>query len=143
MNKWDTFYLDMAGFVAKQSRDLSTKVGAVIVGPTNEVRGLGYNDFPRGINDSVAARRERPTKYLYTCHAEMSAISSAAKVGTPTKDCTIYTTHFPCARCAHAIIQSGISRVVYGVTGSSMPKEEFEAAREMFQEAGLSIVSAV
>ncbi len=46
-------------------------------------------------------------------HAEMAAISTSARRGTPIKDATLYTTTFPCHECARLIIASGISRVVY------------------------------
>ena len=51
-----------------------------------------------------------------TCHAEIAALRDAARhlgnyrlVG-----CTLYVTLEPCAMCAGAILQSRISRLVYG-----------------------------
>lgn len=46
-------------------------------------------------------------------HAEMAAISTAARRGTPIQGATLYTTTFPCHECARLIIATGISRVVY------------------------------
>lgn len=46
-------------------------------------------------------------------HAEMAAISSAARLGVPIKGATLYTTTFPCHMCARHIVSSGIARVVY------------------------------
>lgn len=46
-------------------------------------------------------------------HAEMAAISSAARLGVPIKDATLFTTTFPCHMCARHIVSSGIARVVY------------------------------
>ena len=46
-------------------------------------------------------------------HAEMAAITSAARLGVPIKDSTLYTTTFPCHMCARHIVASGIARVVY------------------------------
>ncbi|WP_127088311.1 anti-phage dCTP deaminase [Aquabacter cavernae] len=46
-------------------------------------------------------------------HAEMSAISDAARLGIPIKDSTLYCTTFPCHMCAKHIVAAGISRVVY------------------------------
>lgn len=51
------------------------------------------------------------TKYLYVCHAELNAILNCD--GGKVRDCIVYTTLFPCNECAKAIIQSGISEVVY------------------------------
>lgn len=46
-------------------------------------------------------------------HAEMAAISSAARLGIPIRGATLYTTTFPCHMCARHIVSSGIARVVY------------------------------
>lgn len=46
-------------------------------------------------------------------HAEMSAISDAARLGIPIRASTLYCTTFPCHICAKHIVASGISRVVY------------------------------
>jgi deoxycytidylate deaminase len=46
-------------------------------------------------------------------HAEMSAISDAARKGIPIQDSTLYCTTFPCHICAKHIVASGVRRVVY------------------------------
>ncbi len=46
-------------------------------------------------------------------HAEMAALTDAAKRGIPVQGATLYTTTFPCHLCARHIISAGISRVVY------------------------------
>lgn len=46
-------------------------------------------------------------------HAEMEALLSAARRGISIKDCTLYTTTFPCHDCARHIVASGIRKVVY------------------------------
>jgi cytidine deaminase len=46
-------------------------------------------------------------------HAEMSAISDAARHGLSVKDATLYCTTFPCHICAKHIIAVGILKVVY------------------------------
>jgi deoxycytidylate deaminase len=46
-------------------------------------------------------------------HAEMAAISDAARRGISIKDSTLYCTTFPCHMCARHIIAAGIARVVY------------------------------
>lgn len=46
-------------------------------------------------------------------HAEMSAITDAARRGISVKNATLYCTTFPCHMCARHIVASGISRVVY------------------------------
>lgn len=46
-------------------------------------------------------------------HAEMDAISDAARRGLSVRGATLYCTTFPCHICARHIIASGIGRVVY------------------------------
>jgi deoxycytidylate deaminase len=46
-------------------------------------------------------------------HAEMSAISDAARKGLSVKGATLYCTTFPCHICAKHIVAAGIKRVVY------------------------------
>ena len=46
-------------------------------------------------------------------HAEMSAISDAARKGIAIQGATLYSTTFPCHLCAKHIVASGIKRVVY------------------------------
>lgn len=135
---WPVYFMQMAGLVASRSEDPSTKVGCVIVGPDNEVRSTGYNGMPRGVK-VTPERMERPAKYLHFSHSEISAIGNAARHGVALKDCTIYVSHSPCAGCARALIQAGIRKVVYGPGKTSMPAEEFEAARQMFTEAGVAL----
>jgi dCMP deaminase len=145
--KWDKRMLQLANEISLYSKDRSTKVGAIIVGPDGEIRSTGYNGFPRNVDDDVEHRHERPTKYLFAEHGERNAIYNAARVGIPTKGCTLYVTSNPskfppCADCARAIIQSGITRVVqerldHDSEAAKRWKESSTATFEMFAEAGI------
>jgi len=46
-------------------------------------------------------------------HAEMAAITDAAKRGVSTAGSTLYCTTFPCHMCARLIVAAGIRRVVF------------------------------
>lgn len=46
-------------------------------------------------------------------HAEMAAITDAARRGVSTKDSILFCTTFPCHLCARLIIAAGIKRVVF------------------------------
>jgi cytidine deaminase len=46
-------------------------------------------------------------------HAEMSAITDAARRGTAISGCQLYTTTFPCHECTRHVIAAGIMEVVY------------------------------
>lgn len=134
---WSEWFMGFAEHAATKSKD-TTQVGAALVGPDKDVRLVGFNGIPRGVIDSPE-RRERPTKYLFTCHAEANALAWAARRGISTEGCSLYVTHFPCAQCAALIIQSGIKRVVFGEGKTSMPDDQFLAADLMFREAGVQV----
>lgn len=73
---------------------------------------------------------------IRTIHAEMNAIMDAAEMGKSLRDCTLYTTMFPCYRCAMAIVRVGITRVV--------AVNEYHASiesRNMLLRGGLEIVT--
>jgi dCMP deaminase len=138
--KWDLYFMSMAEHAATLSKDESTKLGCVIVGPDNEVRSTGYNSFPRGIDDNRPERQQRPWKYKFFEHAERNAIYNAARMGTPLKGCVLYCAWPPCSDCARAVIQAGIVRVV--VRGEAVPgrwDEDMAAAKEMLDEAGVEL----
>lgn len=139
---WDTYFMEMANLVSTKSKDRSTQVGCVIVGPNHEVRTTGYNGFCRGINDDVGDRHERPEKYLWSEHAERNAIYNAARNGIRIEDCTAYTTVFPCADCARGLIQSGVVRVVTRPINNqktSIPLHNYVSAMKMLDEAEIDV----
>lgn len=108
--KWDARFIALAEHVAGWSKDPSTKVGAVIVDEQRRVIALGYNGFPRGVDDAPERYADRAIKYPMVVHAELNAILNALG---PVEGCTLYVTPLaPCAECAKAIIQSGIRRVI-------------------------------
>ncbi|PHR61639.1 MAG: dCMP deaminase [Robiginitomaculum sp.] len=52
-------------------------------------------------------------EYGRVVHAEMSAITDAARGGLAVKDSVLYCTTFPCHMCAKHIIAAGISKVIF------------------------------
>jgi dCMP deaminase len=136
---WPDYFMGFATHAAKKSKD-STQVGAVLVGPDGEVRLTAYNGPPRGVEDEPE-RFLRPKKYLFASHAEANLVAFAAREGIRTNACTVYVTHMPCASCARTLIQAGIYQIVYGDGTTSMPHDEFDAARQMFAEAGVQIAN--
>lgn len=136
---WPDYYMGFAQHAALKSKD-STQVGAILVGPEGEIRLTAYNGPPRGVEDH-AWRRERPSKYLYSSHAEANLVAFAAREGIRTADCAVVVTHMPCSSCARALIQAGISEIVFGDGTTSMPIEEFNAAKNMFAEAEVELMN--
>lgn len=113
MKNWNNKFNELAKHVSTWSKDKSVKVGAVIVNPIDKNPiSMGYNGFPSKVNENINERHERPLKYSYTVHAEINAITNAAKNGQKTKDCYMYMTYFPCCNCAGAIVNSGIKKII-------------------------------
>lgn len=140
MADWDAFYIGLAEKVSEASKDPSTKVGAYISDKLNRPVSHGMNGFPRGVSDDPALYLNRDEKLRRTIHAELNAILFARR---DLDGCTIYSTHFPCARCASNIIQVGIKRVVcYRPAGefSDRWKEDIASAAMMFSQAGVEVI---
>lgn len=141
--KWNIRFMDLARLIAQWSKDESTKVGCVIIGQDKEVRSMGYNGFPRGVDDTIAERKTRPTKYDFTEHAERNAIYNAGLYGAQIKNCILYVTMPPCVDCARGIIQSGIREVIYmdipNDKKQNIPgwRDKLNASFQMFDEAGV------
>lgn len=113
---WDDYFMGIALLSAKRSKDPNTKVGACIVNSNNHIIAMGYNGFPIGCSDNALPWTkidENPlnTKYPYVIHAEANAIVNRGN--NEIKNCTLYTTLFPCNECTKLCIQSGIKQIVY------------------------------
>ena len=52
IKKSGTIDFNLAKHIGSWSKDPSTKVGAVIVDDKNRIVSVGYNGFPRGVEDS-------------------------------------------------------------------------------------------
>lgn len=135
-NDWTDFFMDHAKVAAKKSKD-STRVGAALINDQGSVILTSFNGPPRGVKD-LPERRERPLKYYYAAHAEANLISFAARHGIKTDGCCVVVTHMCCSNCAKSLIKAGIKHVIFGSGKTSMPDEEFEAAKMMFFEAGVT-----
>jgi cytidine deaminase len=70
-------------------------------------------------------------------HAEMSAITDAARRGLSVKDSTLYCTTFPCHMCARHIIAAGVRRVVYiEPYPKSMAKDLYRGSLDVDDDPG-------
>lgn len=141
-DKWNARFMQMALMISGWSKDQSTKVGCVIVSPEKAILSMGYNGFPRGVDDNPTYRQERPTKYEFVVHAEENALLNAGRNGTRLSGGILYVTMPPCTRCAGSIIQSGIKEVIYlePAEDKKIPgwRDNLKYSFEMFGEAGIN-----
>jgi dCMP deaminase len=141
---WTEYFLNIAEQVKLKSKDQSTQIGAVIVGVDNEVLSTGYNSFPRGMDDSLQERQERPEKYFWFEHAERNAIYNAARIGVSLKNSTIYiTSGLPCMDCARGIVNSGIKIIWCKTICTTKNKEKWEESQskslQLLNECGVQV----
>lgn len=104
-------YMELAEFFANQfSKDPSTKVGALMLDPESlAIRSRGYNGMPRGVDETIPARQERPLKYAFYEHAERNAIFN--KVRPLLEGSIVVTTGELTPGCVRAMLSVGVSRV--------------------------------
>jgi dCMP deaminase len=124
---------------AKRSKDPSTQVGACIVNTRNKIVGAGYNGLPIGCDDDQFPWEKEgaflDTKYPYICHAELNAILN--NIGMDLQGCKIYTALFPCNECAKAIIQSGITEVIF-LSDKYVSTDTAKASKIMLEKASVT-----
>ena len=71
---------------------------------------MGYNGFLGGCEHKSIVRDGHEQA---TIHAEINAITDAAKRGASIDDCVAYVTHYPCLNCYKALASSGIKKIYY------------------------------
>lgn len=103
-------YVEITSVIAKRGTCGRLKVGCVIV-KDGRIVSTGYNG-PIG-EDHCKTYCNVDTECKDAIHAEANAIYFAAKEGISLQECTLYCNYSPCSKCAQAIIQSGIKRVIY------------------------------
>ena len=136
MINWDRRFLDLAEHIAQWSKDPRTKVGAVIVDEKKRVVSVGYNGFPRGVDDIPDRYEDRETKHLFVAHAERNALDNAPLM---VDGCTLYVPLLPCNECAKSIIQKGITRVVTYTPDRDGTGFNWDITKKMFEESGVAL----
>lgn len=101
----DRIFMKMALRQAEKAAQIGeVPIGAVVVGPDNQLLATGFNQSI-SLNDPSA-------------HAEMMAIRQAAShlANYRLSNCTLYVSLEPCAMCMGAILHSRIKRVVFAAS---------------------------
>lgn len=104
---WTEYFLGLAKVVSQRSHDIHTKHGCVITDQNNRILGVGYNGFPRGLDDTKLPT-SRPEKYPWMVHSERNALSNC--VVRPDNGIA-YVTGQCCNDCIIALWQEGIKKV--------------------------------
>ena len=140
INRWDHRFLDLARFIARWSKDPSTKVGCVIVDDMKRIVSTGFNGLASGVEDTIERLENRDIKYRMVVHAERNAIIDAKR---NLAGMTAYVWPImPCSECAAMIIQAGIGKVIAPSTDNQRLIEScrFDLTEQMFAEANITLV---
>jgi len=123
--------MEFAYIISKRSYDLRHQVGAVIVTDDNtQVLAVGYNgNYAGGPNESESLEPGQSGMI----HAEINALLKC-DYNCPKRK-IMYITLSPCRMCAKAIINAGISAVIYD--------QEYRDSSgiDLLHNAGISVVS--
>jgi dCMP deaminase len=134
---WQEYFIGLAHAISARSHDIQTQHGCVITDSMNRILGVGYNGFPKGLDDTQLPNT-RPDKYPWMIHAERNALSN----------CTIrpengiaYVTGQCCNDCIMALWQEGITKVFIRKNhGTHLFDEEHQKRFNLFvQLSGISI----
>lgn len=127
---WDTTWMKTAEIIAERSVDNVLKVGCVIVTDDNtQILSLGYNGDHKGGPNSRESDEPGCSGFI---HAELNALIKL-DYNNPKKK-VVYCTHGSCRDCAKALVNGGISKLVY--------KTEFRdrSGIEILISAGIEVV---
>jgi len=135
---WTDYFLGLAKVVSQRSHDIHTQHGCVITDKQHRILGVGYNGFPKGMDDSTLPT-SRPEKYHWMIHAERNALSNC--VIRPDNG-RAYITGQSCNDCIMALWQEGITEVVMSNShGTKLFDEEAAIRFDLFvKQTGIKIV---
>ena len=107
---WDSVWMETARTISQRSCDPRHRVGAIVVTSDNtQVLSVGYNGNYTGGPNEVESARPGESGFL---HAEVNCLLKMDYNNPKRK--VMYVTLSPCRMCAKAIVNAGISEVVYG-----------------------------
>jgi dCMP deaminase len=139
---WDTYFMRIAQVVGERSTCDRAHVGCVLV-VEKRILTAGYNGSPAGQEhcDDIG-HLLLDGHCVRTIHAETNAIIQAALHGVSTKGATCYVTHYPCINCSKALINAGITRLVYETSYNIEPIAHFFFSSAGIEEVQVQILPA-
>ena len=139
LSKVNQFLATAQALAETFSKDPSTKVGAVLVDPSdfNQITE-GYNGMPRGMDEGPFERHVRPLKYAFYEHAERNAIYNVVR--SKLKGSIAVTTAFPSISCVRALLAVGASELV--APRPTKGCAESELASLLLSESSVQVHSA-
>lgn len=133
------FLITSANRCAHASHDPEIQVVAALLPVPRGGAITGVNRFPAG----TPAWGKSPSRDFVNkriIHAERDAIYKAAYYGVSTRGAELYSSLYPCAECANAIVEAGI-RHVFTHPQPEMPEwqENWTVAEATFHDNGMQV----
>jgi len=130
---WNQIWMDFSYSIARRSVDQRHQVGAVVVTDDNtQVLAVGYNGNYMGGPNEVESSTPGESGMI---HAEINALLKMDYNNPKRK--ILYVTLSPCRMCAKAIVNSGISTVVYSEDYRDL------SSLEILRDAGIEVVKFI
>lgn len=130
----NNLFAEMLRLIEMRSTCNRLQVASLLI-RENRIVAFGYNGPPKGLphcGPELGCDTDSPCKSAI--HAEANVIYFCAKEGIKTKGATLWVSYSPCIKCAEAIAQSGIAKVVY--------LDEFRdsSGRDLLKGLGIEVV---
>ena len=118
---WDSYSMESARLLEKNSTCVRRQVGAVFV-KDGRIPATGYNGAskPHPQCLDIGCLREQKNvpsverhELCRDSHGEQNAIIQAAKSGVNIEEAVLYCTHHPCSLCVKMIMNASIHTVYY------------------------------
>lgn len=161
---WDEYFMGFARSAASRATCDRKHVGAVIVS-NRQVVSTGYNGSVAGMphcNHWVSEKNEVPLppgeveiirterdvgvghdmrngSCIRTIHAEMNALTQAAKRGVSTDGAAIYSTASPCWACFRVLVNAGIKEFYFDSPYASGGNDELPRVMEVADTLNLTV----
>jgi len=134
---WKNYFLGIAKVVSQRSHDIHTQHGCVITDNQHRILGVGYNGFPKGMDDSVLPKT-RPEKYTWMIHAERNALANC--VIRPDNGIA-YVTGQCCNDCIMSLWQEGVTKVIMAEShGTVLFDENAQKVFDLFvKQSGIEV----
>ena len=114
---WEEYFMKTAQLASVRSPCERLQVGCVLV-KNNRLISMGYNGFLGGCEHKSIVRDNHEQA---TIHAEINAVTDAAKRGVSIDGAEAYVTHYPCLNCYKALASSGVKKIYYNTDYKNDP----------------------
>jgi len=137
---WDEYFIKLVEVIGTRGTCDRGMSGALLI-KDKRILATGYVGAPVGLPSCDEVGHEIHTVIgedgvtskhcIRTAHAELNAITNAARVGVAVNGATLYSKMVPCYTCAKTIVNAGIERVVSikDYHASNLTKKIFKQAK--------------